>query len=63
MNESHLPATDVVIERALQGYAPEDLQQASALVTCLQSVLPLDDGERPADAADEVPAGAKMAGS
>lgn len=46
MNESQPPLADAVIERALQGYAPETVQQASALVSGLLSILPLEDVER-----------------
>ncbi|HEX4911919.1 MAG TPA: hypothetical protein VFV64_14265 [Permianibacter sp.] len=46
MNESQPPLADAVIERALQGYAPETVQQASALVSGLLSILPLEDAER-----------------
>ncbi len=46
MNEPQMPLADAVIERALQGYAPETVQQASALVSGLMSVLPLDECER-----------------
>ena len=48
MNESQLPLADAVIERALQGYAPETAQQASALVSGLLSILPLEEAEREA---------------
>ncbi len=39
-------AADTVIERALQGYAPEDAQQVAELVSGLMSVLPLEDPRR-----------------
>ncbi|NQD37715.1 hypothetical protein HPT27_11825 [Permianibacter sp. IMCC34836] len=54
MNECKLPVSDAVIERALQGYAPEDLQQASALVSSLQSVMPLDDSDTDVESAAEI---------
>lgn len=42
MSESELALSTAVIERALQGYAPEDAQQVSALVSGLATVLPLE---------------------
>lgn len=50
MNDMPMPLPEAVIERALQGYAPEDSQQAAALVSGLLSVLPLEEPERVADA-------------
>lgn len=54
MNECTLPVSDAVIERALQGYAPEDVQQATALVSSLQSVLPLEDCDASSDNPAEI---------
>lgn len=42
MQEHESAGADTVIERALQGYAPEDVRQAAELVSGLMSVLPLD---------------------
>lgn len=51
MNDVPMSLPEAIIERALQGYAPEDSQQAAALVSGLLSVLPLEEPERAADVA------------
>lgn len=51
MQDTDRLGSDAVIERALQGYAPENARQAAVLVSGWQSVLPLDDAQ--ADAVNE----------
>lgn len=45
VNEAPLAHYSSVVDRALQGYAPETAQQAGELVSGLLSVLPLDEPE------------------
>lgn len=52
VNEAPLAHYSSVVDRALQGYAPETAQQAGELVSGLLSVLPLDDPERAGESAD-----------
>lgn len=52
LTEAPLAHYSSVVDRALQGYAPETAQQASELVSGLLSVLPLDEPEWAGESAD-----------